>query len=57
MKMKEFNALKKGDIVWTKNRKAQVVSLGYTLIEIQYLDTGRKAWKSARQITTRREGG
>ena len=55
MREKEFNKLEKGDIVICKGRKARVYDLGYTLVEIQYLDTGRRVWKNARQIT--REGG
>ena len=54
MRQKEFNDLRKGDIVICKGRKGKISALGYTLVEMQYLDTNRKAWKSARQITTRR---
>jgi len=51
MKAKEFSKLKKGDIIVCKGRKAKIHDIGYTLVEIQYLETGRRAWKTARQIT------
>ena len=55
MKEKEFNTLKKGDIVISKGRRARVYDLGYTLVEIQYLDTYKKVWKTSRQIV-KKEG-
>ena len=57
MKEKEFNGLTNGDIVICKGRKAKISAIGYTLVEVQYFDTQQKVWKSARQITTRREEG
>ena len=50
MKMKEFQKLKKGDIVICKGRMAKIYDVAYTLVEIQYLDTFKKVWKTARQI-------
>ncbi len=50
MKQLDFNKLQIGDIVETKNRKAKIMELGYTLAEIQYIDTKRRVWKSARQL-------
>ena len=50
MNAKEFNTLRKGDVIVCKRRKAKISDIGYTLVEIQYLDTGRRVWKSARQI-------
>ena len=50
MKQSDFNKLKIGDIIETKNRKGIVIGLGYTLAEVQYIDTKRRVWKSARQL-------
>ncbi len=50
MRQKEFNKLEKGDIVVCKGRKAKISDIGYTLVEVQYLDTYKKVWKTARQI-------
>jgi len=54
MKQSDFNKLKIGDIIETKNRKGIVIGLGYTLAEVQYVDTKRRVWKSARQIKIER---
>ena len=55
MKQKEFEKLKKGDIVICKRRIAKVYDIACTLVQIQYLDTYKKVWKTSRQIV-KKEG-